>query len=230
MNATDNELVHAFKTYWDGHSNPPTGQLQNYISQWRMFHLQKAILFLILTVALIWVSWFIWKKYFIRRKPLSSKGKAFSILEIFTSLGAFLTWIIVVANIQGLINPYSSLMTKIIPAADSATKSIFKTMKPQIHTGDMNGKTAYLLHDFTTYHLDIAILGLITLFILLWIVIYLFRFVRNNTLPTLQQIVTLTMLAIFTLLLLTDLLITIANFGTFFEPDYALIDALSGNF
>ncbi|WP_300560087.1 hypothetical protein [Companilactobacillus sp.] len=230
MNATNNELVQSFKNYWAGSSNKPTGKLQTYISQWRQFHLQKAILFLILTVALIRLSWFIWKKYFVRRKELSGSGKFFSILEIFTSLSGFLTWIIVIANIQGFINPYSSLMTKIIPAADSATKSIFKIMKPQIHTGDMNGKTAYLLHDFAIYHLDIAILGLITLFILLWLVIYLFKFIRDNSLPTLQQIVALSILAIVVLLLLTDLLITIANFGTFFEPDYALIDALSGKF
>ena len=62
------------------------------------------------------------------------------------------------------------------------------------------------------------------------LVIYLFKQNRQRQLATLNQVIVITMITIFGMLLLTDLVVTIANFGTYFNPDNALISALAGDF
>lgn len=228
--ANTNQLVHAFIQYWHGSVTRPTGDLAKYIQQWRMFHLQKALIFLLITIIFAWFSWYILKNYVLSSKNISSKGKFLSVLELFSSLGAFLGWIVVVANVQGLLYPYSSLMTKIIPSNNSSAQRIFRNISNQIKNNTLDGKAKYLLTDFQNYHLVIGILGILTFALLMLLVIYLFKQNRQRQLATLNQVIVITMITIFGMLLLTDLVVTIANFGTYFNPDNALISALAGDF
>ena len=117
-----------------------------------------------------------------------------------------------------------------LTAKNSTVQSILNSASNQIKTNTPNEKTTYLLNDFKNYHLIIGILELITLIALLLLIIYLFKKDRNLKLAVFNRVILITLIVIFILFLLISIMITIANLGTFFNPNNAIISALSGDF
>ena len=147
----------AFTAYWQaGRREYPTA-LAELVAYWRSYHLAKAVFALALTIVLCWLAYVIWRSLLraARLRPLATTASVLSGTVVSAlALGSML---VVIANIQGIFAPFSSLVSLLplrhrAPALSSAEDQIRHALGTPRAIRHAPAALKAMIDDFQWYH------------------------------------------------------------------------------
>lgn len=165
--ADQNELRQAlrdgFVAYWNsgGSTRPPA--LTSVIDYWFRFHVAKGVIAVLLLVTLVALAALLWKAY-LRAGGLSAgQQSALATAGAVISMFAFGALLVVIANIQGAVAPFSSLLPMLPSGAnDPQLTTAFDQIRQQLT--ESTGTTPPvddMVGDFARYHVTVAVIAAI---------------------------------------------------------------------
>ncbi len=235
------QLGAAFRTavveYWrSGDRNYPQA-LQRVVDYWFRFHLVKGGIAALLLIVLGVLTVLLWRT-FLRADGLS-KGSRAALVSAGTAapMLALLTLAVVMANIQGALAPFSSLMPMLTEGTPDANLADTLTQAKQQLAGShrTSGYTPpaldAMVSDFARYHAALAVICAIVVVALLGLSVMCWRnFARMRSADRRARRVWGWFGAFSALSSLIVAVVLIANTGTTTDPAPALLAFLNGGF
>ncbi len=235
------QLGAAFRTavveYWrSGDRNYPPA-LQRVVDYWFRFHLVKGGIAALLLIVLGVLTVLLWRT-FLRADGLS-KGSRAALVSAGTAapMLALLTLAVVMANIQGALAPFSSLMPMLTEGTPDANLADTLTQAKQQLAGShrTSGYTPpaldAMVSDFARYHAALAVICAIVVVALLALSVMCWRnFARMRSADRRARRVWGWFGAFSALSSLIVAVVLIANTGTTTDPAPALLAFLNGGF
>jgi lysylphosphatidylglycerol synthetase-like protein (DUF2156 family) len=153
----------AFVAYWRSGDRDLSPDLQRIVDYWFRFHVAKAIIAAILLVVLVALGVLLWKAFLragglgpARRAALASAGVLVTALTLL-SLAA------VLANIQGAVAPFASLLPMVTEGApDAELTGTLDQIRQRLAAGDRTTPALeMMIGDFVRYHVAFAVIAAI---------------------------------------------------------------------
>jgi len=218
----------AFTTYWQsGQRGYPTG-LADLVAYWRRYHLVKAVFALALTILLCWLALILWRSLQ-RAGQLRPVATAAGVVSASTATAlAFGSVLVVIANIQGMFAPFSSLVSLLpvghgnaaLDTADSQIRHDLTTAEARRHAP---APLSAILEDFARYHAAVAVLAAALAVILLALGVLIWRRTpTTDTAAARTKVMPRLLSAALTVLAIIALVICAANTATALNPAPAL--------
>ncbi|MFC9995932.1 hypothetical protein [Nocardia sp. NPDC127526] len=169
----------AFVEYWgSGSAEFPSG-LARVVDFWFHYHVVKAVIAALLLIALAWLGVLLWKAFLSaggvgagRKAVLGAGGVVATVLALFSV-------VLVMANIQGAVAPFASLLPMLTDGTADAELAATLDQVRQGLAESADGPTApaldVMISDFARYHVVMAVIAavvavvLIGLSVLSWI-------------------------------------------------------------
>ncbi|MFE3189716.1 hypothetical protein ACFXHA_11955 [Nocardia sp. NPDC059240] len=223
----------AFLTYWqsDVRTFPPS--LQAAVDYWFRYHVAKAVFAALALIVLAALATLLWKSFLNSASLEAGRRIAGATAAVFVTACTLASMLLVLANIQGALAPFSSLLPMLMDDEsnpDLATAiDQARTQADAYPSTRTQPATQVMIDDFAWYHLIMAVLtGLVAVAALAAIMLSWRRFRRTD--PTDRSTRrTLLSFTIATLLLtLTMLVVATANALTTATPAPALAALLNG--
>lgn len=149
----------AFVDYWQSGNREFTAELANVVDYWFRYHLAKAVLATLLTVVLVLLAVLLWRAFMAAggagrrtRAALGASGGVASVL-------ALCSLVLVLANAQGAVTPFASLLP-MATGADST--SVSAEVSQRLADGTRIPPLDVMVDDFARYHLAMAVLAAVT--------------------------------------------------------------------
>jgi hypothetical protein len=162
----------AFVDYWrsGGRGYPPG--LEKVVEYWFRYHVAKAVIAALLLIVLVALGVLLWKAFLRvgglgrrRRTVLASAGALVTALALFSVA-------IVMANIQGAVAPFASLLSMLPVGAPNAqlTDTVDQVRQRLAEYPSAGGKTPpaleVMIRDFARYHATMVVLAAIVALVL----------------------------------------------------------------
>lgn len=164
-------LASAFRTdflqFWRSGGTIST-DLDELLSYWVLYHLAKALVAGLLLVALVTMSAHL-RRRIARPQPAPEARRLAHRAALAASvLASFCAWLLVMANIQGAVAPFSSLVSMLPGPATSPIAGALSQVSRQITDYPTSSSTAVdvMVADFSRYHLALALLAGLATFVL----------------------------------------------------------------
>lgn len=218
----------AFAEYWQTGVSPG---LANVVDYWLRYHLVKAVTAALLFAVLAVLAVRLWSAFthgsglaFGRRTALAAAGVAVTMLALFA-----LT--LVMANIQGSVTPFASLLPMLVdgPGSGGGTATLEQVRRQLAEGGQASPALQVMIDDFARYHVAMAVIagvvaaGLAALSVLLWK-----RFAGTARTERRTRRVLASFGVVTALLPLFAVLIAVANATTAIDPAPALLAFFEG--
>ncbi|WP_405485745.1 hypothetical protein [Nocardia sp. NBC_00511] len=153
----------AFQEYWTTGGPGYSPSLARIVDYWFRFHVVKAVVAALLLTVLITLSTVLWKAF---RSTAPGILRAGSLLagSTLTTLLALISLLMVMANIQGAIAPFSSLMPLLMDTPPDAplTATLGQVRDSLAESPGPGGRTppaaGVMIDDFTRYHVAMAVI------------------------------------------------------------------------
>lgn len=217
-----------FVAYWSTGSAALNPELASAVDFWARFHVVKALFAAALLVVLVPMGIAIWQRYI--RTPSLGRRLALGMLGLANAALAFLALLILTANIQGAIAPWTSIMGMLPSAAsDPAVAAAQREVSASLANGAQSPAVDALINDFVIYHAVMVGVGLVTCAGLVVAMVLVWR-ARRRT-PRVQRRQRRVLgVGLFGLLTVLGFfaLVTAANLSTVLKPVPALIGAFNG--
>jgi hypothetical protein len=218
-----------FHSYWISGGIAFNTDLNSAVSFWEHFHAVKALLAGVLLFVLAQLAIQIYRSY-VRASTTGARLRLAAIGMVIAG-AAFLALLILTANIQGIIAPWTSAMG-LLPSAPQTPElahtlnEVSLTLETQ---PDATSLTA-LTDAFSRYHFSMILVGLATIVGLLAVIYFLWR--SRSRMPKEQRrqrrVLSLSLLMVLTVIGFFAL-ITAANISTVADPVPALIGTFNGS-
>ena len=237
--ANQGELVEtvraAFVDYWSSGVHAFSPSLESAVDYWMRYHVAKAVIAVILLTVLLALGRML-KAAFANAGPLAlgkklayvSAGGLVTILALFSS-------VLVMANVQGVVAPFSSLISMLpVGEADGELAETLGQVRQQLAqtTGTGNQPSPALdvmINDFAQYHVAMAVIALIAAVLSLTVAVVVWvrfaRTARSDRRARLGLGSIGLLIALFTLGLIV---VGVANTGTAADPAPALAAFFDG--
>ncbi|MEU0539690.1 hypothetical protein ABZ319_07445 [Nocardia sp. NPDC005978] len=174
------EFRTAFDTYWRTGESAFPADLQRIVDYWFRYHLSKAVIAGVLLFVLISLTVLLWRA-FVRTHESSTNGRlALGAAGVVTTALVLFAAMLVIANIQGAIAPFASLLPFLIDGPpDPALAETLDQVRQRLAEAATSGERApaalnVMLDDFTRYHVVVAVAAalvaadLLALSVLMW--------------------------------------------------------------
>ncbi|MEV0431949.1 hypothetical protein [Nocardia sp. NPDC050413] len=163
----------AFVTYWQAGQAELTPELQAAVDYWFGYHLVKAVVALLWSIVLVALGVMLWRSSLRTRRP---NRTMFAVAGVITTLVLAVAGVAVLANIQGAVTPFASLLPMAVDGAADASLTGVLTEVGQGLDNYPGGPAplAVMVEDFARYHVAMAVLaaaastGLLGLGVVLW--------------------------------------------------------------
>ncbi|GHE58141.1 hypothetical protein GCM10014715_08850 [Streptomyces spiralis] len=227
----------AFVGYWDSGDRAFTPDMQRVVDYWFRFHAIKAGISIVLLIVLVALSHQAWKAYVGaggsgrgRRAGLASAG---ALALILTTLALLL----VVANVQGAVAPFTSVLT-LMPVGAShgqlagTLAQVRERLTDSQNTGDRTPPAIdVMISDFALYHEVVVVMSVILAIIFIGLSVVLWkRFARTG--PSARR--TRSTLGWFgassTVFSLFAIILFMANLSNTVNPTEGLLGFFAGSF
>ncbi len=166
-------LTSGFLRYWDAGTGSINPGLALPLDFWARFHIVKAVLAAVLLLVLVLLGSRTWKVY-TRAVGVRRRFLAGALLGMEMPL-ALVALLVLVANIQGVVAPFSSALGLLpVGKPGHALAGTITQVRRSLASGASGPATETLVHDFTVYHVAMAGLGaavcvaLLAAAVLLW--------------------------------------------------------------
>jgi hypothetical protein len=225
----------AFVGYWGsgGRAFPP--QLERVVAYWFRYHVAKAVLAALLTIVLIALGVLLWKAWVRagglgtgRRTALASGGVLVTALALLSSAA-------VVANVQGAVAPFASLLPMLgVTSADgelgAALDEVRGALSGRPGAGDRTPPAVeVMISDFDRYHLAMAGLAAAVVVVLVGASVLLWRrFAATESADRRARRMWASFGVLSAVLSLLVLVVAVANAGTAADPAPALLTFFEG--
>ncbi len=151
----------AFAEYWAGGQKQFPPSLAALVDYWRRFHIAKAVIAAALLIACLALAVVVWPSV-LRRTTRSLGGAAMAFGGVAASGLAVLAGLTLMANIQGIAQPFSSLLS-MLPSADGTSFANTQHQVAQRLADSASARTdkplAVMIDDFARYHQVLALMA-----------------------------------------------------------------------
>jgi hypothetical protein len=158
-----NTVNAAFVEYWRSGDKEFTPGMHQVVDYWFRFHLIKALLAAVLLVVLIALGVLLWKA-FLRVSGLGARA-AFASGGVLVTMLALLSLVLVVANVQGTVAPFTSLVSMLpIGAPHGELADTLAQVRQQLadypRTGNATSPALQIMiNDNARYHVAVAVMA-----------------------------------------------------------------------
>jgi hypothetical protein len=150
-----------FVQFWASGSGVLNPQLADAIDFWARFHIVKALLAAALLAVLVPLGSATWRRYV--RSDSLGRRLLLGVAGLTQAAFAFLALLILTANIQGAIAPWTSAMGLLPKASsDPALAVAIEGVSGDLAGGVSSPAADALLHDFVVYHAAMSVVGAAT--------------------------------------------------------------------
>ncbi|MFE5284973.1 hypothetical protein ACFRAQ_08390 [Nocardia sp. NPDC056611] len=156
-------LRDGFVAYWNsgGSTRPPA--LTSVIDYWFRFHVVKGVIAVLLLVTLVALAALLWKAYLRAGGLGAGQQSALATAGAVVSMFAFGALLVAIANIQGAVAPFSSLLPMLPSGAnDPQLTTACDQIRQQLT--ESTGATPTvddMVRDFARYHITMAVIAAI---------------------------------------------------------------------
>ncbi|MDV8007121.1 hypothetical protein [Rhodococcus sp. IEGM 1318] len=237
--ADQGELVEtvraAFVEYWSSGVQAFSPSLESAVDYWLRYHVAKAVIAVILLTVLLALGRML-KASFVNAGPLTagkklafvSAGGLVTILALFSS-------VLVMANVQGVVAPFSSLIS-MLPVgetegelADTLGQVRYQLAESTGARGQENPALDLMISDFARYHAAMAVIALIAAAVSLGVSVLLWvRFAKTARSDRRTRFVSGSIGVLAALFTLGLVVVGVANMGTAADPAPALAAFFDG--
>jgi hypothetical protein len=175
----------AFVDYWSSGDKDFTPSMHRLVDYWFRFHLIKAVLAAVLLVVLIALGVLLWKA-FLRVSDLGARA-AFASGGVLATMLAFVSLVLVVANIQGTVAPFTSLLSMMpVGAPHGRLAGTLAQVRQQLvdypRTGHATSPALQMMiSDNSRYHVAVAVMAAILVVVFIGASVALWkRFARTG--------------------------------------------------
>ncbi|WP_258537434.1 MULTISPECIES: hypothetical protein [unclassified Rhodococcus (in: high G+C Gram-positive bacteria)] len=237
--AGEGELVEtvraAFVEYWSSGAQAFSPSLESAVDYWLRYHVAKAVIAVILLTVLFALGRML-KASFVNAGPLTTGKKlAFVSAGGLVALLALFSSVLVMANVQGVVAPFSSLISMLpVAQTDGALSETVGQVRQQLaqSTGTGNQQSPALelmISDFARYHLAMAVIALIAAAISLAVAVVVWaRFARTARSDRRTRFMSGSIGLLTALFTLGLIVVGVANMGTAADPALALAAFFDG--
>ncbi|MFI6866624.1 hypothetical protein [Nocardia sp. NPDC050406] len=144
----------AFVEYWRSGGRDFTPSLERIVDFWLRYHLAKAVIAAVLLVALVALAVVLWRA-FLRAggTALLASGTVVSVLAVVASL-------LVMANIQGAVAPFSSLLPMVVDSpTDTELADTLGQIRQRLADHAETPVLDVITEDFARYHAAMAVIA-----------------------------------------------------------------------
>lgn len=230
------ETVRAnFVEYWNSGVESFTPGLQSAVDYWQRYHIAKAVIAVILLTVLLSLGRALWMS-FVNAGPLTAGKKlAFVSAGGLVTLLALFSSVLVMANVQGVVAPFSSLISMLpVAQTDGALGDTVGQVRQQLAQSTATGNQQspaleLMISDFARYHLAMAVIALIAAALSLAVAVVVWvRFARTARSERRTRFVSGSIGILTALFTLGLIVVCVANMGTAADPAPALAAFFDG--
>ncbi|TYB45312.1 hypothetical protein [Actinomadura chibensis] len=210
-------LRESFVAYWRSGDRDVSPGLERVVDYWFRFHLVKGLISALMLGVLIALGVIVWKA-FVRADALGAgRRAALASAGVVVSLGAVFSLVALMANVQGLIAPLSSLMPMVVSGkADPTLTSTLDQIRGQLEAspgaGGHSPALDLLIDDFARYHAAMAVIAATVMAAFIALSVALWRkFARTDRSGRRARRVLASFGAVTVLLSLALVVVTVAN-------------------
>lgn len=224
----------AFIEYWRSGDRPFTPGMQRLVDYWSRFHVAKAAISAILLIVLIALCVLLWKA-FLRAGGLGTgKGAAFASSGVLVAILAVLSVAALVANIQGAVAPFTSVLT-LLPVGTSHGRlgDTFEQVRQRLaeyrSTGHQTSPALQMMiDDNVRYHVAVVVMAPILALVLIGTSVLLWkRFAGSSDRRTRRTLASFGIaLSLFSLLFAA---LAVVNATVAEKPALALVNFFNGS-
>lgn len=227
-------LRSAFVEYWDSGTRAYPPDLARLADYWTRYHVAKAVIAALLLTVLVILSARLWGTLLRAGRLTPVRGAALALSGSLVTVLAVCSAVVVVANIQGAVAPFASLIS-MLPLG-SHDKQFTHTVT-QVRQGlasypGTGGHTApaleAMISDFALYHAVVAALtGAVAVILIVMSVVSWSRRARTRSSDRRTRYVLALAGVSSAVLALAVVVVTVANLGTALHPAPALLAGLA---
>ncbi len=222
-------LRESFIQYWRYDDRDLSPDLKRVVDYWFRYHLAKATIAAFLLIVLVALGVLVWKT-FLRAGDLGTGTRAaLASAGVVTTMLALASLTAVMANLQGMVAPFASLLPMLTAGATGARLTgTLDQVRQQLAASTSAGghappALATMISDFGRYHVAMAVIASIVAAILIGISVVLWKgFVRAKPSGRRTRRVLGSFGVLSVLLTLTMIVIAVANTTTATDPAPAL--------
>ncbi|MEV6554509.1 hypothetical protein AB0M22_02225 [Nocardia sp. NPDC051756] len=215
----------AFVEYWSAGTRDFPPSLARVVDYWFRYHVAKAVIAAVLLIVLVALGVRLWQAFLRAERLGVGRRAALGVTGGLVTMAALGSIVLVMANIQGAVAPFASLLPMLTSgAADSALSPALEQIRQQL-TDSLNagGRTSPILDlmisDFARYHAAMAVIAAIVAITLLGLSVVCWRrFAGTGSADRRTRRLFASFGVLAAVLLLAILVVAVANTGTAANP------------
>ena len=208
----------AFVEYWGSGERTLTPGMARAVDYWLDYHVAKAVFAALLLVVLAALGLAVWQAF------LRSGGVALASVGVVVTLFALTALVLVMANIQGVVAPFSSLLPMVpVGAADGRLAEALDQVRAQLSGAHTTPPLDAMIGDFARYHAAMAVIGAVVAILIACTTVLLWkRFASTASSDWLTRRVLASFGVLSVVITLVLLVVVVANAMTAADPTPAL--------
>jgi hypothetical protein len=166
----------AFVDYWQTGRRLLTTELSHLVDYWRWYHVLKAATAIGLMVVLVVLASRLWRAF--AGSAPRAQARRLATAGVVVTVLAVVAFVAAMANLQGTIAPFSSLMSMLpITSAQGDLTVMIGQVKAQLshYPSGSSGALQQMVHDLAVYHVVIAVISGTAAAALIGLVVVSFR-------------------------------------------------------
>ncbi|WP_207934289.1 hypothetical protein [Actinomadura sp. KC06] len=232
--AGERDLAEALRTsftgYWSSGDRELSPGLEGVVDYWFRYHLAKAAIAALLLVVLVALGVRVWKAFVKAEGRGTGRSVALASTGVVLTMLALFSLVAVMANLQGMVAPYASLLPMLTADASDAqlTGTLDQIRRQLADSPGADGHTTpalqLMIDDFARYHVAMAVIAAIVAAALIALSATLWRrFARTERSSRRARRVLGSFGVLSALLALTGIVVAVANTTTAADPSPALL-------
>ncbi|MFC7450960.1 hypothetical protein [Rhodococcus daqingensis] len=157
----------AFVEYWSSGDEDLSAGLATVVDYWFRYHVAKAVIAAMLLIVLVALGVLLWKAFLRAGGLEAGKRAALASAGVLVSMLALFSLVLVMANVQGAVAPFSSLVSMLpVRETDGALAETLGQVRQHLadplSAGDQSTPALeVMVSDFSRYHLAMALIAAI---------------------------------------------------------------------
>ncbi|WP_206071587.1 hypothetical protein [Antrihabitans stalactiti] len=194
------------------------------VDYWRDYHAAKAVFAALLLVVLVALGLAVWRAF------LRSGGVALASGGVLVTVFALTALVLVMANVQGVIAPFSSLLPMVpFGAADGRLAEALDQVRAQLSGSHTTPPLDAMISDFARYHAAMAVIGAVVAVLIASTTVWLWKkFASTASSDWLTRRVLASFGVLSAVISLLLIVVVVANVLTAADPEPALAAFFDG--
>ncbi|TWP45849.1 hypothetical protein FKR81_38310 [Lentzea tibetensis] len=225
-------LSKAFVEHWRSGGRDLSPDLARVVDYWIRYHLAKAVIAALLLSVLVTLGVHLWKEFLRAHGLGAGKRVALASTGVLVTMLALVSLATVMANVQGVVAPYSSLFPMLTGGApDHELADTLEQVRRRLADSRDQTQPALdvMISDFARYHVAMAVIAAIVVIVLIGMTAVSWkRFSRTNSSDRRTRRVWRSFGVLSAMLSLAVIVVVAANATTAADPEPALLAAFEG--